>query len=1186
MMTLAPTEDLETRGGGPMNAVKLNILSIAADKGTLKMLTSVARKALPESVLLTAPNAMRGFELAGAENPDLILLDIEKREMDGMEVCRRLKADEQTRSIPIVFLTVPGANRESRVMAQDAGAEAVLFKPLNGHNLAALILAMAGIKAADHSRQPQKERSAAEATERPGKLENNLAARSLDAENLREKERRFRLLFDNMGKGFSLYELVADDQGKIIDLRYLDTNTIHDRIIGLEHKDIVGRTFLEVTPEADRQQIEYIGSTALSGVSHSFEYFAINWGKWIYVQTFCPKPGQVAAFFEDITERKRIEEANRRLNERMTLASKASGIGFWDWDIVKNRLVWDHQMYSLYGVKEEDFSGAYEAWIRGLHPDDQARGEIETNQALRGLKEYDTEFRIVRPDSSIRHLKAKAAVFRDGEGSPIRMIGVNYDITERKLSEEALRAKHELFRNTFYSSPLPSVLTKLPERKIVEVNPAFEKLFGYTHDETIGRSVDEYDLWADPSERERAAQRLLKSGKLYDLEFVFKTKSGETGNGIFYSEIIEQLDEKYVLTKVMDITERTRAAAQLRESKQIFAKIFIGSPVAMSIVSASTGKNINVNDAWCLLTGYSREEAIGYDTSELKLFYPEERSRLIREFSRLGYSKLVESELTAKDGEKKHILISSELIATTDNRLIIASVIDITERKRAELRLRQSEASLKGSQHNARLGSFEFDLHTGTWTRSEVLEELLGIDPSYERSIAGWMALVHPADQAMMTGFFLKKGPARDQAFDKEHRIIRRTDHAARWLWSRASLKCDADGQPATLSGTSLDISALKKAEEKLSQSEELFSKAFHTSPAGKTITRIADGMIINANESFFEMFGFKKDEVIGHTSTELNMLSPEERRKLIQLQLESGGLHNAELVAKSKSGQPITILFSSKSLELNGEPHHITTMIDITERKRIEEEVGKLNAELEARVSRRTAQLEEVNKELEAFSYSVSHDLRAPLRAVGGFTQMLLEGYESRLDDEGKRICSTISQSARDMGKLIDDLLAFSRAGRTAIQPSVIDMATLSRSVFFELTTPESRERIDFQVGSLPPAFGDPTLLRQVWINLISNAVKYSSKKKRAVIAVGAEADGGEIVYSIRDNGAGFDMRYKDKLFGVFQRLHSAKEFDGTGVGLALAHRIISRHGGRIWAEGEADQGAVFHFTIKEGRS
>jgi len=228
--------------------------------------------------------------------------------------------------------------------------------------------------------------------------------------------------------------------------------------------------------------------------------------------------------------------------------------------------------------------------------------------------------------------------------------------------------------------------------------------------------------------------------------------------------------------------------------------------------------------------------------------------------------------------------------------------------------------------------------------------------------------------------------------------------------------------------------------------------------------------------------------------------------------------------------------------------------------------------------------QLETANKELEAFSYSVSHDLRAPLRAIDGYSHILLEDHASRLDAEGKRVCSVISESARNMGKLIDDLLAFSRVGRTAIQSSAIDMAAMARSIFFELTTPEGRERVDFQVGPLPSAVGDPTLIRQVWRNLLSNAVKFSSKKERSVIDVGASRQGDEMVFSIRDNGAGFDMMYADKLFGVFQRLHSMKEFEGTGVGLAIVQRILHRHGGRVWAEGDPGKGASLHFTMGKG--
>jgi len=236
---------------------------------------------------------------------------------------------------------------------------------------------------------------------------------------------------------------------------------------------------------------------------------------------------------------------------------------------------------------------------------------------------------------------------------------------------------------------------------------------------------------------------------------------------------------------------------------------------------------------------------------------------------------------------------------------------------------------------------------------------------------------------------------------------------------------------------------------------------------------------------------------------------------------------------------------------------------------------------ELEQRIHERTAQLEAANRELEAFTYSVSHDLRAPLRAIDGYTRILLDDYQPLLDEEGKRICSVISEGAHKMSDLIDDLLTFSRLGRSTLNPSNIDMDALAKSVFQELTTAQSRKRIDFQVDSAPPAVGDPALLRQVWVNLLSNSIKFSQRKKRAVIKVHSEEMENETVYSVQDNGVGFDMQYADKLFGVFQRLHNVREFEGNGVGLALVQRVIHRHGGRVWADGETGKGATFYFTL-----
>jgi light-regulated signal transduction histidine kinase (bacteriophytochrome) len=253
----------------------------------------------------------------------------------------------------------------------------------------------------------------------------------------------------------------------------------------------------------------------------------------------------------------------------------------------------------------------------------------------------------------------------------------------------------------------------------------------------------------------------------------------------------------------------------------------------------------------------------------------------------------------------------------------------------------------------------------------------------------------------------------------------------------------------------------------------------------------------------------------------------------------------------------------------------------DVAERTRAEEEVRRLNDELEQRVLERTARLEEANRDLEAFAYSISHDLRAPLRAIDGFSEILIEDYAGCLDAEGVRLLSVVRDKAERMGMLIDDLLAFSRLGRVELVEATVDMRAVAEAVFVEATSTADRERVDFRLGELPPAEGDPMLVRQVWQNLLGNALKFSASREHPLIEVSARDEGTELMYEVRDNGVGFDMRYADNLFGVFQRLHTESEFGGTGVGLSIVQRIVSRYGGRVWAQAEVDKGATFGFAL-----
>ena len=350
-----------------------------------------------------------------------------------------------------------------------------------------------------------------------------------------------------------------------------------------------------------------------------------------------------------------------------------------------------------------------------------------------------------------------------------------------------------------------------------------------------------------------------------------------------------------------------------------------------------------------------------------------------------------------------------------------------------------------------------------------------------------------------------------------------------------------------------------------------------------------AKGGILTWNSGAERIKGYQSHEVIGKhfsiffTAEEIRRESPE---RALRIAAEEGRFQMEGWRLRKDGSRFWADVIITAVRDQEGNIHGFGEVTrDITGQKQADEEIQKLNSELEQRVIERTAGLEAANKELEAFSYSVSHDLRAPLRAVDGFSQAVLEDYGPQLPEEGRRYLRTIRREAQRMGMLIDDLLTFSRLSRAPLNKRKVDTGELIRSVLKDLSDQQGGRQIELRTGELPSCAGDPALLKQVWINLLSNAFKYTQKREAAVIEIGCEHTAEGDVYFVRDNGTGFDMRYANRLFGVFQRLHRAEEFEGTGVGLAIVQRVVQRHGGRVWAEAEEGRGATFRFTL-EGKN
>jgi PAS domain S-box-containing protein len=620
-----------------------------------------------------------------------------------------------------------------------------------------------------------------------------------------------------------------------------------------------------------------------------------------------------------------------------------------------------------------------------------------------------------------------------------------------------------------------------------------------------------------------------------------------------------------------EATERRRAEAAGRHAAAI-----VESTSDAVIAKTLQGIITSWNPGAERIFGYTAQQAVGQ--SVLMLIPPDRASEEATILSRIARGERVEHFETVrlrKDGRRMDVSVTVSPVKDDAGRVAGASKIlrDVTERKAAADALQQLGTRLTTTLENMNAAFFTVDrewrftylngecerlLHR---TRGELLGKVLWDE--FKDAIGG------PSDQ----NYHVAMAENRAVAFEEFYPPL--------GMW----LEVNAYPSPDGLAVYFRDVTERKQAAERLRESEERFSAAFRSSPVAIAINRRRDQISLEVNDSFLRLFECTREEVIGCTLPELGLLEQEEVTSLRQQLTAAGSLDNAEVAARTRQGRPLNISISVGVIQLGGEACSVSTVVDITERRQAERRIMQLNAELEQRVFERTEQLEAANKDLEAFSYSVSHDLRSPLRTVDGFSQALLEDFGPQLPKEAQRLIGTIRDGAQRMGALIDDLLAFSRLGRQSLKrPVAVDMGGLVKEVVQELSAEQHGRNVEVRVADLPPGHGDRALLRQVWVNLLSNALKYTRKRDVAVVEIGWASENGETVYSVADNGAGFDMKYGHKLFGVFQRLHGAEDFEGTGVGLAIVRRIVERHGGRVWAEAALNRGATFRFTLEKG--
>lgn len=794
------------------------------------------------------------------------------------------------------------------------------------------------------------------------------------------------------------------------------------------------------------------------------------------------------------------------------------------------------------------------------------------------------------------------------DGELLHRVVTAQDITDRRQAEKVLQESEERYRmvseltsDYAYKDRVEEDGSIIPEW----FTESFTRIVGYTWEESTAPGFWQRLVHPEDIHLLVGHVQNVLSGQPDTMEMRVITKQGQLRWLRDYANPIWDADRKRVAGlygAVQDVTEYKQAQEKLLLQAHWLENI------NDAVIALDQGRAITAwNPAAEHIYGWKAEEALGKRAEDfLKTeFFSADRAEALQQLQATGEFSAEIMQLR-KDGSRVYIETRTVALFDENGRVIgyVSVNRDITERKNAENALTESEArfrSLFEQSADAILlienGIFtDCNQATVRMMRTSGKEELLSLHPSKlsPKYQPDGRPSAEKADEMMRLA--LERGSHR---FEWIHRRMDGTDFPVEVLLTPIST-----GDHQVIYTVWRDITERKEIEEALQAAhDESEVKVQERTAALSEATALLQALMDNIPDHIY--FKDIQSRFIRNSRSQATLLGLRDPAEAVGKTDFDFFPHAAKSFAEEqevmRSGTPLVdfeewvvwpdgreMWVSTTKMPLRDSEGRTIGIFgisrDITERKRNEQAIQQLNTDLE----KQAEQLQAAIKELEAFSYSVSHDLRAPLRAIDGYTRILVEDYESILDSEGKRVCSVISREARRMGQLIDDLLAFSRLGRKEIYLSRIDMETQVNSVFDELTKEENWERIDFVLGSLPVAQGDSSLIRQVWINLLSNAIKFTSRKEHAVIEVGSRQGEEETIYYVRDNGAGFDMEYGNKLFGVFQRLHSESEFGGTGVGLAIVQRIIRRHGGHVWAEGEVEKGATFYFALprKENHS